>query len=68
MAPTQPFDRGDLAARGPDARDGVAGVFDHRGHVMRIGVRDAVGVVRDRDVALPEDQVAGSRPQAALGK
>ena len=48
----------DLAAGGLDARDGVAGVFDHGRHVMRVGVNDGVGIARDRDMAFPEDQVA----------
>ena len=55
---SQPLDRGDLAAGGLDARDGVGGVFDHGRHVMRVGVNDGVGIARDRDMAFPENQVA----------
>ena len=54
----QPLDRRDLAARGLDAGDGVACVFDHGRHVMGVGVNDGVGVAHDRDMAFPEDQVA----------
>jgi hypothetical protein len=54
----QPLDRQNFAARGLDARDGVACVFDRRRHVMRIGVHDGVAVAHDRDMAVPEDQVA----------
>src|SRR6266850_2752255 len=54
----EPLDRADFAARGLDARDGLAGVFDCRGHVMRVGVDDGVGVAHDGDMAFPEHQIA----------
>ena len=54
----QPLDRRDLAAGRLDPRDRLARVLDHRRHVMRVGVHDGVGIAHDRDVALPEDQVA----------
>src|ERR1700682_4455104 len=54
----EPLDRRDFAARGLDARDGLALFFDHGGHVMRVGVHDGVGVTRDGDMALPEQQIA----------
>src|SRR5215211_1331483 len=52
------FYRADLAARGPDARDGVLCILDHGRHVMRVGVHDGLGVAHDRHMALPEDQIA----------
>jgi hypothetical protein len=55
---SQPLDAGNAAARGLDARDGAASIFDHRRHMVRVGVNDAVGVARDGDMAFPEDQVA----------
>ena len=54
----QPLDRRDLAARRLDARDRLVRVLDRGRHVMRVGVHDGVGVAHDRDMALPEDQVA----------
>src|SRR3981081_2157268 len=54
----EPLDRGDRAAGGLDAGDGVAGVFDDGRHVMRIGVNDAVGSAHDGAVAFPENQIA----------
>ena len=44
----QPLDRQNLAAGGLKTRDGVAGVFNDRRHVMRIGVHDGLGVARVR--------------------
>ena len=45
-------------ARRRNALDGGAGVFDHRRHVVGIGVNDGIGVACDRHMALPEDQIA----------
>src|SRR5664280_3400739 len=55
---SQPLDRSDLAARGLDARDGVACVLDHGGHVVRVGVNDAVGIPHNSYMAFPEHQIA----------
>src|SRR5256885_8234610 len=55
---TKPLDGGDLAAGDLDARDGLAGVFDHGGHVVGVGVNDVLGIPRDRDMAFPENQIA----------
>ena len=37
---------------------GLAGVFDHRRHVIGVGVNDALGIAHDGDVAFPENQIA----------
>src|ERR1700722_4367612 len=54
----QPLDRNDLAARSADAGNGFAGVFNDGRHVVRVGVNNGVGIPRDRNMAVPENQVA----------
>src|SRR5882757_8605213 len=62
LASRQPLDRDNFAARGLDAGDDVADVFDHRCHVMGVGVDDGVAVAGDCDMAFPEDQIAALQP------
>src|SRR5689334_3975808 len=54
------FDGDKLAACSLDPRDGLVRILDHCRHVMGVGVHDAVGIARDRDMALPEQEIAPS--------
>src|SRR3954465_5733279 len=58
MTSTQPLDSHDLTTSSLDARDRLAGPFDHRRHVIGVGVNDAVGIAHDSYVAVPENQIA----------
>src|SRR5689334_16852186 len=52
------FDGDELAACSFDPRDCLVRILDHGCHVMGVGVHDAVGIARDRDMALPEQEIS----------
>ena len=61
--------KGVRRARGAlDARDRLGHGLDGHGHVMGIGVDEALGVQHHADVAPPEDQVARGEVLAATGR
>ena len=65
---SDPFDGGDRAAALGNAPYRLRDRFDHHRHVEGVGVHQRSGVAQNRDMPLPEHQVAATQSGQAAGR